>query len=86
MVDWNNCFSVFLFPFSSSYFPVSISFDILICYLSVIFIGQKWCKTLFFWKTWNFYLFLSIQYQMYFCKFGVNLIREGKSHTINIVI
>ena len=32
----------------------------------------------FFWKSKNFSSFLSIQYQMDFCKFGVNLIGREK--------
>jgi len=44
----------------------------------VIITEQSWCKMSFFWKSKNFSSFLSIQYQMDFCKFGVNLIGREK--------
>ena len=48
------------------------------CHSFVIITEQSWCKTSFFWKSKNFSSFLSIQYQMDFCKFGVNLIGREK--------
>ena len=48
------------------------------CHSFVIITEQSWCKMSFFWKSKNFSSFLSIQYQMDFCKFGVNLIGREK--------
>ncbi|WP_289188229.1 hypothetical protein, partial [uncultured Bacteroides sp.] len=44
----------------------------------VIVTEQSWCKMSFFWKNGHFSSFLSIQYQIDFCNFGVNLIEREK--------